>query len=170
MLNRLCSISMVIRTAGIFIVAGLFAFCQTGNASKKTEASETAEVQMNQNGAADKNVGEVTNKKTLVVYYFHTNYRCHSCTMIEKLTKQAINTGFADQLKAGRVKFESVNVEEAGNEHFTEEYKLYTKSVILSDRKNGEEQSWKNCEKVWTLLRDEQKFVDYIQSEVKALL
>jgi len=106
----------------------------------------------------------------LVVYYFHTNFRCKSCTTIEKYTREAVTTGFRDQLDNGRIALKIINVEEAGNEHFSDDYKLYTKSVILSDVKNGKEAKWKNLEKVWTLLGDEKKFIEYIQTEVKALL
>lgn len=107
---------------------------------------------------------------TLIVYYFHGNFRCQSCATIEKLTRQAVTTGFADQLESGRIELKIVNVEETPNEHYSKDYKLYTKSVILSDVKNGKEASWKNLEQVWTKLNNENQFIDYIQSEIKTLL
>ena len=168
MLHRLFSMTMISRTVGIFVMAGMFAFCRSDNFPKKADAAEPKQAKKVQESKAINDSRK--EGKLLVVYYFHTNFRCHSCIMIEKLTRQAVNEGFADQLKNGRIELKEINVEEAGNEHFTDDYKLYTKSVILSDVKNGKEASWKNCEKVWTLLGNEQKFIDYIQSEVKALL
>jgi hypothetical protein len=163
MLYRLFSIPLVSRTVGILIMAGMFAFCQSDNTSEKNATVTSTQ----ENKTLEK---KSQRERKLIVYYFHTNFRCHSCITIEKLTRQAVNEGFADQLKNGRIEFKEINVEEAGNEHFVDDYKLYTKSVILSDVKDGKETSWKNCEKVWPLLGNEQKFIDYIQTEVKALL
>jgi hypothetical protein len=48
--------------------------------------------------------------------------------------------------------------------------KVNYKSVILSDLKNGKKERWKNLDMVWTLLGNEQKFVEYAQTGVKAHL
>ena len=163
MMYRLFSTSLVSRTVGILIMAGMLAFCQSDATSKKTADTGLKQAEK----IPEKNSQR---ERKLIVYYFHTNFRCHSCITIEKLTRQAVTSGFASQLNSGRIEFKEVNVEDAGNEHFTDDYKLYTKSVILSDVKNGQEASWKNLDKVWKLLRDEQKFIDYIQTEVNTLL
>ena len=173
MIHRLFSLSMTARVAGIFILTGMFVFCQSDTTSKQTDTvalKQTAKTAERETMNENKNGRSTANGKELIVYYFHGNFRCRSCTMIENLTRQAVNTGFPDQLKHKRVVLKVINIEEPGNEHFVQDYKLYTKSVILSDRLNGKEQRWKNLDKVWTLLGDEQKFIDYIQTEVKALL
>lgn len=157
-------------------IAGVFFFCQSAD-SKKTADSTTpqtkdtvlaAKTSDTRKGVSE--ASETKQERKLVVYYFHGNFRCHSCITIENLTKQAVNSGFTDQLKNGRIEMKVINIEEPGNEHFADDYKLYTKSVILSDIKNGSEASWKNLEKVWTLLGDEDKFIEYIQTEMKTLL
>jgi hypothetical protein len=61
-------------------------------------------------------------------------------------------------------------VEDKGNEHFAEDYKLYTKSVIVSTQKDGKESSWKNLDQIWTLVGDQTKYMEYIRKEVKACL
>jgi hypothetical protein len=106
----------------------------------------------------------------LVVYYFHTNYRCSSCRKIEAYAHRALETGFAAELADGRMEWRVVNVEEAGNEHFVKDYQLYTKSVVLSDLAAGKEVRWKNLPKVWELLNDEAGFVEYVQTETHAYL
>jgi len=50
------------------------------------------------------------------------------------------------------------------------DYELYTKSVVLSETKNGKEVRWKNLDKVWTLLGDEAAFKKYVRDEVSAYL
>jgi hypothetical protein len=107
---------------------------------------------------------------TIVVYYFHTTNRCYSCMKLEKLTYLAIAEGFDRELGDGRVKFTSINVEQDENKHFIKDYKLYTKSVIVSDVAQGEEQRWKNLQRVWELLREDQAFKEYVQDEVRLYL
>jgi len=87
---------------------------------------------------------------------------------IEKFTKLALEENFDKELKNGDIEWKMVNVDEPGNKHFVKDYKLITKSVVLSDVKDGKEKSWKNLEKVWDLLGDEGKFKKYIADEVRS--
>jgi hypothetical protein len=146
--------------------------CQSNEPAKNSIKKESAVAQKDSTTAVSQsaNVNTKDEQKKLVVYYFHTTFRCQSCNMIEKFTKEAIETGFASELKSGRIEMKVINVEEKGNEHFAEDYKLYTKSVIVSDVKDGKEITWKNLDKVWTLLGDNIKFKDYIQTEVRTSL
>ncbi len=103
----------------------------------------------------------------VVVYYFHTTYRCVSCRNIEKYTREAIESGFPAELEDGFVVWRVVNVEDEGNEHFVKDYQLFTKSVVLVDERSGK---WKNLPKVWQLLGDPNDFIRYIQTETRAFL
>ncbi len=47
----------------------------------------------------------------VVVYYFHGTFRCYSCNMIEKNTKEAIEESFKDALASGKLEFKPVNVD-----------------------------------------------------------
>jgi hypothetical protein len=104
------------------------------------------------------------------VYYFHTSSRCVSCRKIDALTNQAIETAFAKELKDRKLTWEVVNIDEPPNKHFVQDYKLYTKSVVVVDSVKGEQVRWKNLEKVWQLLNNDQSFVRYIQEEVRVYL
>lgn len=106
----------------------------------------------------------------VMVYYFHGNFRCANCHDIEQYTKEAVDKYFKGELDAGRVAFKVVNVETKGNEHFTDGYQLYTKSVVLSLIKNGEEIKFDNLTKVWEHLRNKDAFYQYIKSEVERYL
>ncbi len=110
-----------------------------------------------------------TNHK-VVAYYFHGNKRCVSCRKIEAFTKAAIDSAFADGLKSGDLEWRVVNTDSTQNEHYLEDYKLYTKSVILSDLHDGKEMRWKNLEKVWELLGDQKDFAAYIKRELDSFM
>lgn len=109
-------------------------------------------------------------KHKVIAYYFHGTKRCVSCKKIEAYTKEAIDSAFANELKNGQLEWLVINTDSSQNEHFTEDYKLYTKSVILSDLHDGKQTRWVNLEKVWEYLDDQQKFHEYIQTELKSYL
>lgn len=104
------------------------------------------------------------------VYYFHTTYRCPTCYKIEKYTKEAMESGFSQALRDGRVQFQVLNIEEPANSHFVQDYKLYTKSVVVVDIKGGKQVRWSNLAKVWELVGNQQLFIKYIQDEVNGYL
>ncbi len=114
--------------------------------------------------AVDNNSAKVT------VYYFHGSFRCVTCTNMEKYSKEAIEANFKEGLASGKLEFKVVNVEERGNEHFVNDYKLYTKSLILSMVKDGKEVKHKNLDKIWELARNKQKFIEYVTAEVSAFM
>jgi len=104
------------------------------------------------------------------VYYFHTTQRCASCKKIEALSTEAIRAGFERELGEGRLEWQVVNVDDPQNRHFTADYQLYTKSVVVVDRVNGQQVRWKNLPKVWELIQDEKGFRLYVQGEVRGYL
>ena len=106
----------------------------------------------------------------VVVYYFHGSYRCKSCTTIEALTRQAVQQKFASELKQGRVELRVVNVEEPANRHFIQDYKLYTKSVVVAEYQGQRQLRWQNLDQVWNLLGNEAAFKAYVAGEVQSFL
>jgi hypothetical protein len=87
------------------------------------------------------------------------------------LAKEAIETGFAGPLKAGRLEWREVNIDEPGQEHFVKDFQLTTRSVVLERNQGGKRQDWKNLARIWELIRGEKDgFVKYIQDETKAFL
>ncbi len=106
----------------------------------------------------------------VIAYYFHGSFRCPTCTNMEKYSKEAIDSNFKDALTLGNFEFKAINVEERGNEHFVDDYKLYTKALILSLVKDGKEVKSKNLDKIWELARSKQKFIDYVTGEVNAFM
>lgn len=108
--------------------------------------------------------------RRVIAYYFHTSYRCSSCRAIEAYSREAIESAFASELNDGRLVWKLVNFEEKGNEHFVEDYGLYTKSLVLVNEIPGKPDEWKNLEKVWQLLQDKPSFLRYVQEETRGYL
>ena len=99
-------------------------------------------------------------EKQVTAYYFHSSMRCPTCYKIENYTESAMSENFKNNKN---IVFKSVNIDDAQNQHFITDYNLYTKSVVLVDKKGNS----KNLDKIWTLTGDEFAFKNYIVSEVK---
>ena len=105
-----------------------------------------------------------------VVYYFHGNMRCSSCKKIEAYTKEAIQSGFADELENGRLELKVINIEAPGNDHYAEDFQLYSRSVVVERRSDNKQHQWKNLDQVWSLIRNKTAFMEYVQRETLALM
>jgi hypothetical protein len=108
--------------------------------------------------------------RTVVAYYFYGNFRCQTCRKIEAFSGEAVKSGFPEDLKAGRLEWRAINVEEPGNEHFIQNYQLFSKSLVLVAKEGSKQTRWKNLQKVWTLVGDKEAFIQYVQDEIRAYL
>lgn len=168
--------SWFLRVTAIAVTAGLIYSCsnaepnaQKNAASDKANASSVKPAA--KSGASDTIQKEVPEEnRHIVVYYLHGNARCPTCFKLETFAKSEVEADFADAIKKGTLEWKTINIEEKGNEHFGQDYKLYTKSVIISTRLGDKETSWKNLDQIWQLVHEEGKYREYIRNEVKACL
>lgn len=106
----------------------------------------------------------------VVAYYFHGNTRCYTCRKIESLSHDVMTSDFSPQLKTDQLEWQSINVEEPGNEHFFDDYKLVSWSLVLVTYKNGKQTDYKNLTDVWTLVNNGQAFHSYVKDGVRVAL
>ncbi len=118
-------------------------------------------------GAAEKDAEIPPEREKVIVYYFHGTYRCPSCTKIEKWSYEAIKDSFPKALREDRLLWKPVNVDKPESRHFVKEYSLFTKSLIITEVKGEKQTKWKNLDKVWRLLRDQEIFFAYVTQEVR---
>jgi len=132
----------------------------TGTASRPSDTSAPAETPK----------ADQADARKVVAYYFHGNMRCMTCRAIEANARQAIETGFPDALKDGRLQWRVINVEEPRNEHYVTDFKLTTRSVVLQETVGGKQTRWKNLDRVWELIRDKDAFLPYVRKETRDYL
>lgn len=112
----------------------------------------------------------VDSSPRFIATYFLTNVRCPSCLTIERLTAETIQGEFADMLDSGLLQWRTINIDGEGNFHYVKDYKLYTKSVIISENVGGREVRWRNLSRVWELLTSEAEFRSYLREEIQAFM
>lgn len=103
----------------------------------------------------------------VVVYYFHGNFRCHSCLTIEQFTREAILGGFEDELRDGRMALRVINMQDPVNRAYVEDFQLEYYMVVLERIENGERRDWEKLEDVWDLYTDKEGFIEYVQEETR---
>ena len=119
--------------------------------------------------AATENLPAVTGDQVIMTYFI-SGTRCDSCQKIEALTKETAEKDFSDELASGKLVFRVIDTGEPGYQHFTEDYQLTSKTVILSHRVNGKETEWADMAKVWDLLDEAPGFHTYLGTQIRKYL
>ncbi len=111
-----------------------------------------------------------TDNAKYIVYYFMSTPRCMTCNKIETETKKAVQTNFKKELEKGILTFKMVDIGLKENSHFKNDFKLFTKSVVLVEEKNGKVVKFENLQKIWELIHSEDKYSTYIKSSINKFL
>ena len=106
----------------------------------------------------------------VIVYYFHQTLRCSTCMEFETFSKKALDTYFAKDLASGRVEWHVLNMDAPENKHFVDEFKLFTKALVIERFREGKAVAWKNLEDIWSLEGDEAGFTNLVREAVAAYL
>jgi len=69
--------------------------------------------------------------KKVEVFYFHFTRRCMTCNNVEKVSKEAVETQYATQVKANEITFKSVNLDEKEGEAIGAKYKIEGQTLII---------------------------------------
>jgi len=106
----------------------------------------------------------------VMVYYFHNNTRCPTCRSIEAYAREAVETGFADELKSKQVVWRVINYETPGNEHYATDYEVVAPNVVLAMFKDGKQIKWKGLPEVWEHVGDKPTFVNFVQKSLREFI
>lgn len=116
----------------------------------------------------DETAGRVDpGESRIVVSYLHGTARCRTCRILEENAAEAIDRYFGDEVSRGEIEFRVVNVAHPENSHLARKYGLHSQSVIVSEMAGDEERRWKNLDRIWSLVRDKDAYLDYVRREVE---
>jgi hypothetical protein len=103
----------------------------------------------------------------VVMTYFISGVRCESCKKIEDLSREAAEKSFSAEVATQKLVFRVVDTGEPANRHYVDDYKLTSKTVVISRRVDGKETEWKDMDKVWDLLDQPDAFRSYLASAIQ---
>ncbi len=102
----------------------------------------------------------------VVMTYFTSNVRCRSCREIERLTRETATEEFAAELSDNRLVFRVINTDEPANHAYLGRYRITSKSVVISHRRAGKEETWQEMADVWELLDQPTAFRAYLGRQI----
>lgn len=108
------------------------------------------------------------NGEVIHVYYMHAAFRCVTCNTIEKMTKELLDSKFADGLKSGKIIFSKVNFQE--NEKLARQFEVISSCVVVAKEKDGNIIGYKRLDEVWTLLDKPAEFNAYVSKAIQSFL
>lgn len=74
---------------------------------------------------------QIVSSEIVEVYYFHNTRRCATCQAVEEVTIEALNEYYPEQMKAGNVSFQSLNLEEDKNEPLAKELQISGQTLLI---------------------------------------
>lgn len=70
------------------------------------------------------------------VYYFHYTRRCTTCQAVETESQKIISALYAKEIKEGKIKFTSVNLDEKNNNALADKCKAEGQALLVISGKN----------------------------------
>lgn len=114
--------------------------------------------------ALDKTISKIE------VLDFHSTHRCMTCNAIEANTKYTLDTFFSDELKAEKITFQVINVDEEANEKLAEKFEASGTALILNVIKNGIETKIDLTEFAFMEGNDQDVFSNALKSKIDTQL
>jgi len=138
----------------------LFA-CHNNKENKNDTSNEVKNQEINVN----------TETPIVLVYNFYAKHRCPSCIAIEEATKKTINTYFAEDLKQGKIKQFSINIDDVANTKLCEKYQAFGSGIYLTQVLRGKETNIDLTGDGFKFaLNKEDKFIEILKTNIENLL
>lgn len=154
---------------GLVVVVALIVLTRVGKPQSTpatTQGSVTGTKQVANNSTPQASLRPAD--KVEVVNFFG-NQRCQSCQAVGDLTKKTLKERFAEELAEGTIVFREVNGELPENRDLVVKYQARGSSLFINAIR-GEQEDIIEDVTVWSLIKDEQKYADYLETKINQLL
>jgi hypothetical protein len=78
-----------------------------------------------------KHVPAISQNSSVEVYYFHMTMRCVTCKTVEAEARKNVEMLYADQVKAGKISFTALNLEEASGKSMGEKLGVNSQTLLI---------------------------------------
>ncbi len=114
-----------------------------------------------------KTASSVSRNGDVEVYYFHMTTRCVTCKTVEAEARKNIQMLYADQLKAGKISFTALNLEEATGKSIGEKLGVNSQTLLIV---NGDKKINITNEGFLYAVSQPQKFTEVMKSKIDPLI
>jgi len=98
---------------------------------------------------------------------FHSTHRCMTCNAIEANTRYTLDTYFKNEMKTGKITFQTVNVDKKENEKLAEKFEAAGTSLYLNVVKNGKEKQINLTDFAFSKGNDKNTFSNELKSKIE---
>ncbi|NLE67287.1 MAG: hypothetical protein GX608_07685 [Lentisphaerae bacterium] len=74
---------------------------------------------------------------SVTIFYFHGSIRCQKCLEIERVSREAVQSFYVEELSGGRFRWQSVDFDLPENRHYLNEFNLGLPSLAVECRTHG---------------------------------
>ncbi len=108
----------------------------------------------------------------VAAYYFHNTHRCPTCLEIEQRAYEAILCAFPDELAAGTLHWQAMNMELPENQHVVFDYDLASPSLVIVLMDGEDEREHRVLTRTWELIHETRTgaFDSYVIAQVQRML
>ena len=104
----------------------------------------------------------------VVVMYFHRTERCPTCKMMGSYSEEAVNSGFASELKNQTVEFRYIDFQQPENANLAKAYKVTGPALIVAKVVDAKVSKYTDLKEIWVKVREKPMFIEYVQENVRA--
>jgi hypothetical protein len=101
------------------------------------------------------------------VYYFHMTVRCTTCKTVEAEARKNVEMLYPDQVKAGRISFVALNLEEATGKEMGKKLGVNSQTLLIVQ---GDKKINITNEGFLYAVSQPQKFTDVMKSKIDPLI
>jgi len=101
------------------------------------------------------------------VYYFHMTARCVTCRTVEAEARKNVEMLYADQVKAGKISFTALNLEEATGKSMGEKLGVNSQTLLIV---KGDQKINITNEGFLYAVTQPQKFTEVMKSKIDPLI
>jgi hypothetical protein len=101
------------------------------------------------------------------VYYFHRTLRCVTCKTVEAEARKNVEMLYADQVKAGKISFTALNLEEATGKSVGEKLGVNSQALLIV---KGDQKINITNEGFLYAVSQPQKFTEVMKSKIDPLI
>lgn len=104
----------------------------------------------------------------VVVMYFHRTKRCPTCLKMGSYSEEAVKSGFAQQIKDGKVEFHYVDFQDPKNAALAKGYRVGGPTLIVARIVDKKVAKFENLKDIWAKAREKKAFLKYVRDNVTA--
>ena len=110
-------------------------------------------------------------KDVVIVYVAHFGISCSICENMKRLTQLTLNHYFANEIKNGKLKYQTINIDDPKNASLVRYFNLYSNGLIFAHKQNGTITDHKIIkDRIWFLSHSDDEFTDMIREELSLFI